>query len=46
MRRKTSMLGGEAETAMLEPEMVIMKGAPESIKAAVRMRPNRLRLTS
>ena len=32
MRRKTSMIGGEAETALLEPEIVIMKGAPESIK--------------
>jgi K+-transporting ATPase ATPase B chain len=32
MRRKTSAVGGEAETAMLEPEIVIMKGAPESIK--------------
>ena len=33
MRRKTSAVGGEAETAMLEPEIEIMKGAPESIKA-------------
>ena len=32
MRRKTSAVGGEAETAMLEPEIKIMKGAPESIK--------------
>ncbi len=32
MRRKTSAVGGESETAMLEPEVVIMKGAPESIK--------------
>ncbi len=32
MRRKTSAVGGEAETALLEPEIEIMKGAPESIK--------------
>jgi K+-transporting ATPase ATPase B chain len=32
MRRKTSAVGGEAETAMIEPEIKIMKGAPESIK--------------
>ena len=32
MRRKTSAVGGESETALLEPEVVIMKGAPESIK--------------
>jgi K+-transporting ATPase ATPase B chain len=32
MRRKTSLVGGEAETAMLEPEVILMKGAPESIK--------------
>jgi K+-transporting ATPase ATPase B chain len=32
MRRKTSAVGGEAETALLEPEVTIMKGAPESIK--------------
>jgi K+-transporting ATPase ATPase B chain len=32
MRRKTSAVGGEAETALLEPEIHIMKGAPESIK--------------
>ncbi len=32
MRRKTSAVGGESETAMLEPEIKIMKGAPESIK--------------
>ena len=32
MRRKTSLVGGESETALLEPEVVIMKGAPESIK--------------
>ena len=32
IRRKTSMVGGESETALLEPEIVIMKGAPESIK--------------
>jgi len=32
MRRKTSAVGGEAETALLEPEVEILKGAPESIK--------------
>jgi len=32
IRRKTSAIGGEAETALLEPEVIIMKGAPESIK--------------
>jgi K+-transporting ATPase ATPase B chain len=32
IRRKTSLVGGEAETALLEPEIIIMKGAPESIK--------------
>ena len=32
IRRKTSAVGGEAETALLEPEVIIMKGAPESIK--------------
>ena len=32
MRRKTSAVGGEAETALLEPEIEILKGAPESIK--------------
>lgn len=33
MRRKTSALTGEAETALLEPEITLLKGAPESIKA-------------
>ena len=32
MRRKTSAVSGESETALLEPEITIMKGAPESIK--------------
>jgi len=32
MRRKTSTAGGEAEPALLEPEVEIIKGAPESIE--------------
>jgi len=32
VRRKTSISVEEVEAAMLEPELVIMKGAPESIK--------------
>ena len=32
VRRKTSISADEFEAAMLEPEIVIMKGAPESIK--------------